>query len=97
MDTDRYGRTGAEVTLPDSRSLNQEMVRRGMAWWHRKYAPADRELAGLEAETRAAKRGLWAQAGAVPPWNWRKGVNLLERKPMRASRSKSRSRVLFNG
>ena len=32
VDTDHYGRTGAEVILLDSRSLNQEMVRRGMAW-----------------------------------------------------------------
>jgi endonuclease YncB( thermonuclease family) len=32
-DTDRYRRTVAEVTLPDGRSLNREMVRAGMAWW----------------------------------------------------------------
>jgi endonuclease YncB( thermonuclease family) len=43
-DTDRYGRTVAEVILPDGRSLNREMVRQGMAWWYRRYAPADREL-----------------------------------------------------
>lgn len=70
---DRYGRTVAEVILPDERSLNREMVRSGMAWWFRRYAPADRELASLEAEARAAKRGLWAQAEAVPPWGWRNG------------------------
>ena len=29
-DTDRYGRTVADVMLPDGRSLNQEMVRGGM-------------------------------------------------------------------
>src|SRR5215813_12626938 len=32
-DTDRYGRTVAEVILPDGTSMNREMVRRGMAWW----------------------------------------------------------------
>ena len=72
VETDRYGRTVAEVMLPDGRSLNRELVRDGMAWWYRQYAPADRELAGLEAEAKAAKRGLWSQAGAVPPWEWRK-------------------------
>ena len=33
-DTDRYGRTVAEVILPDGRSMNREMVRQGMAWWY---------------------------------------------------------------
>jgi micrococcal nuclease len=73
VDKDRYGRTVAEVVLPDGKSMNREMVRGGMAGWYRKYAPADRELASLEADAKAAKRGLWVQAGAVPPWDWRNG------------------------
>lgn len=76
MDRDRYGRMVAEVILPDGKSLNQEMVRVGMCWWYQKYAPADRELAALEAEAKAAKRGLWSQPGAVPPWDWRSGVGV---------------------
>jgi endonuclease YncB( thermonuclease family) len=66
-DTDRYGRTVAEVILPDGRSLNREMVRQGMAWRYRKYAPADTELARLESEAKAARRGLWSQPNPVPP------------------------------
>jgi endonuclease YncB( thermonuclease family) len=31
-DHDRYGRTVAEIILPDRRSLNPEMVCAGMAW-----------------------------------------------------------------
>lgn len=73
VDRDRYGRTVAEVILPDGRSLNREMVQGGMAWWYSRYAPADHDLASLEAEAKAAKRGLWAQPGAVPPWEWRSG------------------------
>jgi micrococcal nuclease len=73
VDTDRYGRTVAEVILPDGRSLNREMVRQGMAWWFRKYAPADRDLSALEAEARAAHRGLWGQPNPTPPWDWRRG------------------------
>ena len=72
-DTDRYGRVVGEVLLPDGRSLNQELVKAGMAWWYRPYAPNDTTLALLEAEARAAKRGLWADAYPVPPWQWRKG------------------------
>src|SRR5438128_2499905 len=34
-DTDRYGRLVGEVRLPDGRSLNQELVRAGLAWWYR--------------------------------------------------------------
>jgi hypothetical protein len=68
---DRYGRTVAEVVLPDGRSLNQELIRSGFAWWFRKYAPRDGELKRLEAEARAAKRGLWTDAEPLAPWDWR--------------------------
>lgn len=57
-DTDRYGRTVAEVILPGGKSLNHELVGQGMAWWYRQYAPADKELERLESEAKAAKRGL---------------------------------------
>lgn len=70
-DTDNYGRTVADVFLADGRSLNHELVRSGFAWWYRKYAPNDGTLARLETEARAATRGLWAQRGAVAPWDWR--------------------------
>ncbi len=70
--TDRYGRLVGEVRLPDGWSLNQELVKAGMAWWYRQYAPHDTTLARLEAEARTAKRGLWADAHPVPPWEWRK-------------------------
>jgi endonuclease YncB( thermonuclease family) len=33
---DRYGRTVADVILPDGSILNHELVRRGAAWWYRK-------------------------------------------------------------
>ena len=57
-DKDRYGRTVAEVILPDGRSLNRELVGSGMAMWYRAYAPHDRELEQLEENAKAAKRGL---------------------------------------
>jgi endonuclease YncB( thermonuclease family) len=69
--TDRYGRLVGEVLLSDGRNLNQELVRAGLAWWYRAYAPTDTRLAQLEDEARAAHRGLWAAATPVPPWVWR--------------------------
>ncbi len=50
---------------------NRELVKAGFAWWYRRYAPDDETLKQLEAEARAAKRGLWADPHVVPPWEWR--------------------------
>ncbi len=71
VDRDRYGRTVAEVLLPDGRSLNRELVGAGLAWWYRRSAPDDETLKQLEHEARAAQRGLWADPHAVAPWEWR--------------------------
>ena len=70
-DTDKYGRTVADVILPDGRSLNRELVAAGLAWWYRKYSK-DESLGQLEAEAKTAKRGLWADPEPVPPWEWRR-------------------------
>lgn len=70
---DRYGRLVGEVRQPDGRSFNQELVRAGLAWWYRQYAPLDTTLAQLEAEARTARRGPWADAHLVRLWGWQKG------------------------
>src|SRR5262249_16280367 len=79
--TDPYGRLVGEVLLPDGRSLNQELVKAGMAWWYRPYAPNDTALAQLEAEARAGERGLWGDAQPIAPWQWRKGQRTSARIP----------------
>jgi micrococcal nuclease len=70
---DRYGRSVAEVILPDGRSMNREMVGQGATWWYRKYAANNHVLARLEAVARQERRGLWSQSDPIPPWGWRKG------------------------
>ncbi|QDV36343.1 thermonuclease family protein [Tautonia plasticadhaerens] len=72
-DTDRYGRTVAEVILSDGTSLNRTLVAQGYTWWYRTYTPTDTELERLEAGAKAAKRGLWARPDPVAPWDWRRG------------------------
>jgi endonuclease YncB( thermonuclease family) len=67
---DRYGRTLARVNC-EGIDANAEQVRRGMAWVYRKYAPKDSPLYAAEDAAKAAKRGLWADAEPVPPWEWR--------------------------
>ncbi len=58
------------VLLQDGRSLNHELVRAGFAWMYRRYT-TDQSLSDLEEEARVARRGLWADPHAVPPWEWR--------------------------
>jgi micrococcal nuclease len=71
MDRDQYGRLVADLTLPNGRSLNRELVAAGLAWWYRRYS-SDQSFGVLEQEARAAQRGLWADRTPTPPWNWRK-------------------------
>jgi len=71
-DHDRYGRVVAWVTSPDGKSLNEELVRAGMAWWYEHYDPDDTRLSKLQDEARNAARGLWADKNPMPPWDFRK-------------------------
>jgi len=57
---DKYGRTIADVLLPDGTNVNHELVKDGWCWWYRKYAPGDTVLENLEAEAREGRKGLWA-------------------------------------
>ncbi len=67
---DQYGRTVALVSA-DGRDVNQEQVRRGMAWEYSHYH-ADNTYVALQREAQQAHRGLWAQASPQAPWLWRK-------------------------
>ena len=65
------------VVVVNTRDVNLEQVRAGMAWWYRQYAreqtPDDRHFyERAEDEARAAKRGLWADPAPVPPWEFRR-------------------------
>jgi micrococcal nuclease len=71
--TNRRGQLIAAVQLPNGRDLSQALVQAGYAWHDTRYAPHDKRLAQLQAEARAAQRGLWADANPVPPWDWRQG------------------------
>lgn len=69
---DRYGRTVGEV-YADNQCVGCELVRDGHAWVYRKFTD-DPVLFELEAEARAARRGLWSlpEAERTPPWEWRR-------------------------
>jgi micrococcal nuclease len=69
---DKFGRTIADVILPDGTNVNHALVNDGWCWWYRKYVPGDTVLEGLEKDAREAKLGLWVDPQPVPPWEWRK-------------------------
>ncbi|MDO5103671.1 MAG: thermonuclease family protein [Lautropia sp.] len=69
--TDQYGRLIAQVFV-DKRNINQAMVQSGHAWAYRKYLK-DPAYLKLEADARAASRGLWSQPNAVYPSEYRRG------------------------
>jgi len=69
---DKYGRTIADVLLPNGTNVNHQLVKDGWCWWYRKYAPGDTVLEGLEKDAREAKKGLWVDPAPIPPWVYRK-------------------------
>lgn len=71
-DTDKYGRTIAEV-YKGGMNVNKEMVRTGYAWAYDEYM-TDREYATLQQGAKIAQRGLWRNPNAVKPSDFRRGV-----------------------
>ncbi len=72
-DTDRYGRTVADVNC-DGHDVAASMVGEGWAWVYDFHGSAARHggrLQDLQREARAQRLGLWAGARPTPPWKWR--------------------------
>ncbi len=71
-DWDIYGRLVAIVRV-DGESLNEELLREGLAWVHIYYCkePICREWRQLEKNARKGGRGLWQDEHPVPPWSWK--------------------------
>lgn len=55
----------------EGKDAGTEQVRGGMAWVYDRYAK-DYKLYDLQRSARYARRGLWADAKPIPPWNWRR-------------------------
>jgi micrococcal nuclease len=67
---DDYGRVVA-LLQAGRVNVNEEQLRRGMAWEYSHYH-ADKALIALQTEAQHARRGLWAGANPLPPWEFRK-------------------------
>lgn len=70
LDTDRYGRTIAELNHNHER-ITLALVRQGLAWHYVRYSD-DPDLDAAQREAQANARGLWSDPRHVPPWEWRK-------------------------
>ena len=68
---DTYGRKLGIVITPDGKQFSYEMVLNGHAWHYKKYN-SDKYLAAAEKQARENKSGLWADADAQAPWEWRR-------------------------
>jgi endonuclease YncB( thermonuclease family) len=66
---DKYGRTLATLEVA-GKIVNAELVAGGWAWHYTRYSK-DQTLAAAQLEAQARKRGLWADARPIPPWEWR--------------------------
>ncbi|EIY1709395.1 thermonuclease family protein [Shigella sonnei] len=67
---DRYGRIIGHVFTTNGTDASRFMVQSGAAWVYERYN-ADESLPALQREAQEHKRGLWADANPVPPWEWR--------------------------
>jgi endonuclease YncB( thermonuclease family) len=67
---DQYGRMIGRISV-DGLDVNQEQVKRGMAWEYSHYH-SDKTYIGLQSEAQQARRGLWTQTSPQAPWQWRK-------------------------
>ena len=74
IDTDRYGRTVADVSCK-GQDAGTHLVAEGWAWVYDFNGIATRRGGGafkLQDNARTQRLGLWAGAKPTPPWEWRR-------------------------
>lgn len=71
---DRYGRTVGIVQEEGRESINEALLRAGLAWVFPQYCkiPKCRQWRQLEENARTNRKGLWKDSSPVPPWLWRR-------------------------
>jgi len=86
IDVDRYGRTVGVVSVGNL-VLNKHLVEYGYAWVYHRYCkrPFCAEWSEIEAQAKASRRGLWKNADAIPPWEYRRSKRK-KRRPVQPAR-----------
>ncbi len=70
---DHYGRDVCDVPA-NGTTANRLQVQDGMAWANQQAKGKflrDKALVGVQNDAQKKKLGLWAEPGAVAPWEWR--------------------------
>ena len=73
LDTDSDGRMLALVFMPGGKSLNEYLLREGMAWVYQKYCTREdicEPFRRLEKAAKLQKRGMWEDKTPVPQQDW---------------------------
>ena len=71
---DQYGRL-ISVLEVEGQNVNEALLKAGLAWWFYHYSD-DLDLASLESEAKAMRKGLFASESPLYPRNWRRGARL---------------------
>lgn len=76
-----WRREVAVVLLHDGRSLQSALVEAGLAWVDDRFcrSPECDGWRQAQAMAKASRRGLWADADPVPPWQWRRAKKIPDR------------------
>ena len=74
LDTDRYGRTVADVFC-GNKNAGQAMVFNGFAWVYDQHVTNHGVYYDAQNDARSHRRGLWSDSHATPPWQYRKQQN----------------------
>ncbi|MCL1986095.1 MAG: thermonuclease family protein [Betaproteobacteria bacterium] len=72
VDTDSDGRTVAVIFMPGGKSLNEHLVREGLAWIYQHCTQENicTPLRSLEKAAKVQKRGMWEDRKSVPEAEW---------------------------
>lgn len=68
---DPYGRSVAIVKLSKGHTLNEELLKNGLAWHYTKYSN-DKKLLSLEQSAQKQRKGVWSTLHPEAPWKYRK-------------------------
>ena len=83
---EKSGRTVVDLYSGDV-WINFEMGKLGYVWY---YKSAQKKLKDAIDQAKWEQKGIWIQKYAVPPWEWRKGVNaVMWEEKMKAGTTKS--------
>ncbi len=73
---DQYQRLIAKIEV-QGEDLSTELLKAGLAWWFYHYSD-ELDLAAIEAESKANRRGLFASDTPIYPRIWRRGARIPE-------------------